>query len=171
MNIFKKLFKYTFFLLGGIILYALMSIIISFITVNKKPYTAQDSETLYIHTNGVHLSIILPVTSVSTSLKEGLNISNNNYAKFGWGDKGFYLNVPTWDDFELKYALGAFFLDNPTFVQQDLYKNNEDFYEAKGSYSPIKTCNTWVNNGLKQSGIKASYWTLLDYGLLHKYKK
>jgi len=55
-------------------------------------------------------------------------------------------------------------------IPQDLYKNHDTFYKAIGSYSPAKTCNTWVNNGFKESGLKASYWTLFDTGLLNKYK-
>ena len=56
-------------------------------------------------------------------------------------------------------------------VPQKLYGANNSFYRANGSYSPIKTCNTWVNDGFKESGLKASYWTLFDFGLLNKYSK
>jgi hypothetical protein len=54
-------------------------------------------------------------------------------------------------------------------IKQHLYGVNNTFYKANGSYSPKKTCNTWVNSGFKQSGLKASYWTLFDFGLLNKY--
>lgn len=50
------------------------------------------------------------------------------------------------------------------------YSNNDDFYESKGSYSVFKTCNTWVNAGFKESGLKACLWTPFDFGLLHKYE-
>lgn len=47
------------------------------------------------------------------------------------------------------------------------YDYNDDFYEANGQYSLFNTCNTWVNTGLKQSGIKASLWTPFDFGLMY----
>ncbi|WP_296622390.1 DUF2459 domain-containing protein [Marivirga sp.] len=50
------------------------------------------------------------------------------------------------------------------------YTSKDDFYRANGSYSFYKTCNSWVNTGFKRSGLKASYWTPFDFGLMNKYK-
>lgn len=49
------------------------------------------------------------------------------------------------------------------------YTATDDFYKAHGSYSLAHTCNTWVNASFKKSGLKASYWTPFDVGLLNKY--
>ena len=40
------------------------------------------------------------------------------------------------------------------------YGKNDAFYEAKGSYSLFYTCNSWVNENLKEVGLKACRWTL-----------
>lgn len=50
------------------------------------------------------------------------------------------------------------------------YTSTDDFYKAKGSYSCFKTCNSWVNTGFKESGLKACLWTPFDFGLMNKYK-
>jgi uncharacterized protein (TIGR02117 family) len=50
------------------------------------------------------------------------------------------------------------------------YSSIDDFYKAKGSYSCLKTCNSWVNIGFKESGLKSSLWTPFDFGLMNKYK-
>jgi len=42
------------------------------------------------------------------------------------------------------------------------YRDDDLFYQANGSYSFIQTCNTWLGTGLRQAGIKISYWTPLD---------
>jgi len=216
MKILKTLLKYTAFLLLSIVLYILFALLLSFITVNENTETTQkDVETIYLHSNGVHLSVILPIKSMSEKLKNNLVLPNNHrYAKFGWGNENFYLNVPTWSDFKFKYAFEAFFLNTPTaihvttnkstrknwvavkvnaeelmkmnsylensfkvntkgnkeIIPQNLYTNYDTFYKAIGSYSPAKTCNTWVNSGFKESGLKASFWTLFDFGLLNKYE-
>ena len=39
------------------------------------------------------------------------------------------------------------------------YTSNDIFYEANGSYSIFKTCNTWSNSILKNSGVKSLLWT------------
>ena len=50
------------------------------------------------------------------------------------------------------------------------YSYIDDFYKAQGSYSCFKTCNTWVNAGFKESGLKSCLWTPFDFGLLHQYE-
>lgn len=50
------------------------------------------------------------------------------------------------------------------------YSVLDDFYKAKGSYSLIKTCNTWVNSGFKYSGLRASLWTPFNFGLINQYQ-
>ena len=47
------------------------------------------------------------------------------------------------------------------------YSNTDNFYQAKGSYSIFKTCNTWANSIFKQSNLQSSVWTAFDFGLMH----
>lgn len=46
----------------------------------------------------------------------------------------------------------------------------DNFYKSKGSYSCFKTCNSWVNIGFKESGLKSCMWTPFDFGLINKHK-
>jgi len=50
------------------------------------------------------------------------------------------------------------------------YDQTDAFYEAIGSYSILKTCNTWANSGLKASNQKACLWTIFDTPIFLKYK-
>lgn len=50
------------------------------------------------------------------------------------------------------------------------YGNDDTFYEAKGTYSLFKTCNTWANNGLKACEKKAALWTPFESGIFYHYK-
>jgi len=70
------------------------------------------------------------------------------------------------------YVLNSFKMINGTekiYLPNDSYSINDNFYKASGSYSLFKTCNSWVNIGFKESGLKACYWTPFDFGLLKKY--
>ncbi|TCD11529.1 TIGR02117 family protein [Pedobacter frigidisoli] len=49
------------------------------------------------------------------------------------------------------------------------YDYGDAFYEAKGSYSILKTCNTWTNSALKACEQKACLWTIFDTPILSKY--
>lgn len=51
------------------------------------------------------------------------------------------------------------------------YGSRDNFYEARGSYTCLYTCNTWINTGLKESNTKACLWTPFDFGVLRIYKK
>ena len=52
---------------------------------------------------------------------------------------------------------------------ESVYGVNDAFYEAEGSYSFLKTCNTWTNSGLKFSGQKCCLWTPFDSGIFYHY--
>lgn len=71
------------------------------------------------------------------------------------------------------YILNTFKLDdngNKIILENKGYTFNDDFYKAKGSYSIIKTCNSWANSALKTSDLKSCYWTPFDFGIINKYK-
>lgn len=52
--------------------------------------------------------------------------------------------------------------ERPVALANSGYGNNDLFYEARGKYSFIETCNTWLGTGLRQAGVKVSYWTPID---------
>jgi len=71
------------------------------------------------------------------------------------------------------YILGSFDQDqngNKMILESKGYSKTDDFYKAKGSYSCFNTCNSWINFGFKESGLKSCYWTPFDFGLMKKYK-
>lgn len=49
------------------------------------------------------------------------------------------------------------------------YTYRDDFYVARGHYTLLKNCNSWVNEGFKESGLTSCLWTPFDFGLLNKY--
>lgn len=56
-------------------------------------------------------------------------------------------------------------------VQGATYTPNRDnFYRAKGNYMFYRTCNSWLNKGLKESDMKGSLWTPFDFGVLRWYE-
>ncbi len=46
------------------------------------------------------------------------------------------------------------------------YGLDDAFYEARGRYSMLKTCNVWVGEGLVQADIKVSRWTPFDWSVV-----
>ncbi len=46
------------------------------------------------------------------------------------------------------------------------FGNADAFYEAKGHYSPITTCNEWLAAHLRAAGLPAGLWSPLPLGLM-----
>lgn len=74
----------------------------------------------------------------------------------------------------VRYILNSFKKDDSgqlIAVQSNVhYDIGDAFYEAKGSYSIFKTCNTWANAALKSCGQRSCLWTIFDTGIFLKYK-
>lgn len=69
---------------------------------------------IYVRTNGVHTDIVLPIKTIVrdwSNIIPASDLHNTNgqfsYMSFGWGDKGFYLDTPTWADLKASTALIA----------------------------------------------------------------
>ncbi|MCP3669466.1 MAG: TIGR02117 family protein [Gammaproteobacteria bacterium] len=45
------------------------------------------------------------------------------------------------------------------------YGKNDAFFEADGRYHPLRTCNQWTGEALRQAGIMAPLWTPFSYSL------
>lgn len=112
----KKLFKYIFIclltLVGSVLTYTAFAYLLSAIKTGK---TAQNEPvTLFVKSNGVHTDIVLPVKHQNIDWSKLFPFhhtkskdSSAKYIAVGWGDKGFYLNTPTWNDLTFSTAFNA----------------------------------------------------------------
>ena len=97
-------------------LYAAAVFTLPKIAVNTEQVaTAGDTIAIYILTNGVHTDIVTPIRQqddwtrtlpIQNTLKKDTTMQ---YAAFGWGDKGFYLDTPTWAELKFSTAFKAAF--------------------------------------------------------------
>ncbi|MCT7560942.1 TIGR02117 family protein [Aliarcobacter butzleri] len=69
---------------------------------------------IFIKSNGVHTDIVLPMKSDIINWSELFPFENTlskstdfSYVGIGWGDKGFYLDTPTWSELKVSTALIA----------------------------------------------------------------
>ena len=84
--------------------------------------------TIWLITNGMHADIVVPVrnnqTDWSCKLPFRHTISQDTtyrYLGMGWGDKGFFLDMPTWDDITFSLAFHAAFWLNSTAIHATYY--------------------------------------------------
>ena len=98
-----------------IIFYLSSAFICARITVNDT-ISKEGNITVYIKSNGVHTDLVIPVKSKKMDWSIVFPYANtkdkdtsSKLLALGWGDKGFYLNTPTWDDLTFSTAYKAMF--------------------------------------------------------------
>jgi len=96
-----------------IALYLGAAFVLSRISVEKEK-TEKEGITLYILTNGVHTDLVMPVRNAQIDWSKEVLFANTKgndtsaqWIAFGWGDKGFYLETPTWADLKFSTAFKA----------------------------------------------------------------
>ncbi|UIE39375.1 DUF2459 domain-containing protein [Leptodesmis sichuanensis] len=170
--------------------------------------------TIYLTSDGFHTNFIVPVETAAYRWQEHLNLeaigktpaASYRYLQFGWGDRRFYMETPSWDQVNPTEALRALFYwrnDSAIFVkghpQVPHYPNEQlkclrlgktdflalmnfinstfqvgadghkqrlgsgqdrdsSFYAAIGSYSILKTCNSWTADGLRVANVNTPLW-------------
>lgn len=114
MKIIKKLLKYIVIFILSLVTYLLIVTLLSFVSVNEDLVENQQEISIYILTNGVHTDIVLPIKNEHHDWSNQLKFEHTKskdttyqYAALGWGDKGFYLETPTWADLKASTAIKA----------------------------------------------------------------
>ncbi|SIT23393.1 TIGR02117 family protein [Chryseobacterium gambrini] len=181
MNVKKMLLliiKAIGIIVGIVVLYVALGYFLPFIEVSAKDDGQKKEIPVYIYTNGVHTDIVMPVKNDVQDWSTKIPFSNTkskstdyNYVGVGWGDKGFYLDTPTWADLKFSTAFkAAFWLSESamhcTFyktmnkgddckkimISKDQYKKLVDFVDAKfdkdqnGNYNLVPTNAVYGND-------------------------
>jgi uncharacterized protein (TIGR02117 family) len=113
----KKSLKYFAFTLLSIIAFLLVYLFAAY-TLSRISLAAENDTPkdipIYIRTNGVHTDIVVPVHHELFDWSKEIKVThtqandtNFSHLALGWGDKGFYLETPTWADLKVSTAFKA----------------------------------------------------------------
>lgn len=141
----KRLFKLTLLLL---LAYAAV-LLVGLIPVNNDFIPAENGIKLHIVSNAVHADIIVPKTNDVVDWTESFHefnfsgdISTESHVAFGWGDRGFFLETETWDDFKLSTAANALLLPSRSclhvsFTRPEYFSNTTSVVVSKEQYEKL----------------------------------
>lgn len=193
--------------------YGLGAVAGALIPVNAAWHQAASGVRVYVIDNGVHTDLVLPVTAEGVDwrdLVKPVDLADpaqaaRSHLSFGWGNRDFYLNTPSWSAISPRLAFGALFgggrtvlhvahLAEPrvgphirsvilgpdeyrrlaayvraTFAEGPSmhgYGGDDAFYEARGGYNAVDTCNQWTAGALRAAGVKMGFWTPLPVGVM-----
>jgi uncharacterized protein (TIGR02117 family) len=91
--------------------------------VTPRKWTFSQTEpcefTVYVSSDGFHTNFFVPVETTAYRWQEQLNLNQVGgdaqtfrYLQFGWGDRGFFVETPTWEQVSATNALRALFAPN-----------------------------------------------------------
>ena len=138
MKILKKLLKYFAIFILSLFAYLLIVTLLSFVSVNEDVTVNQEEIPIYILTNGVHTDIVLPIKNEHHDWSSQLKFEHTKskdttyqYVALGWGDKGFYLETPTWADLKASTAIKAASGLSTSAMHVTFYKNLKENQTCK----------------------------------------
>lgn len=118
--------------IAAILLYLFLGYFLPFIPVQAEATPEPKVIRGFIKTNGMHTDVVVPVKSTYIDWSEKFPFENTlsksenyRYLSIGWGDKGFYLNTPTWADLKFSTAFKAAFWLGDAAVHATYYDKIE----------------------------------------------
>ncbi|MFT5303935.1 MAG: hypothetical protein ACI814_004757 [Mariniblastus sp.] len=203
-------------LLVGVLGLYLVFVLLGLIPVNNDFAETEDGIEIFVYSGAFHSDIVLPMSNSMVDWRAELppnpfkvDHPQATHMAFGWGDRGFYINTPTWADLKVSTAANALLVPSPTVMHVSLafepeanaspefksvkistdqyltlvqfisdsfakdpagklqriedssYGDFDAFYIGSGNYHAFRTCNCWVGQALKATGIKTGWFTPL----------
>jgi uncharacterized protein (TIGR02117 family) len=127
----RKILKYIGYTLltivSLILIYLGCAWALSRLTVSAESNTVHQV-TIYIKSGPVHTDLLLPVKTTYKDWSQSILYKDTrtgdtafDFVAFGWGDKGFYLETPTWGDLKASTAFKAAFWLSSSAVHTTYY--------------------------------------------------
>ena len=106
-------------------LYFLLAFLLSWLPKHRHYTNSENGFEVYVMSNGVHVDFVLLIDQLPAEWLKNIDMNEYGFTKeqatylgFGWGDRGFYLNTPTWAELKFSTAVNALFLPSPAFLQK-----------------------------------------------------
>jgi uncharacterized protein (TIGR02117 family) len=146
MKLTGRIFKYCGITLGIIlelfvgficfyVFLALWGMIVHFGT-NSKTGDVQ----VFVRSNGVHTDICMPVQTANFNwlkilpMTDFSDTTNREYVAIGWGDKGFFMDTPTWSELKVSTACSAMLMPSPTAMHVEYLDISETSETLKSTF-------------------------------------
>jgi len=97
--------------------------LVGLIPVNNEFEPTPDGVEIVLISTAIHADIILPIETETVDWRTvfppehfSANVSKATHVAIGWGDQGFYIHTPTWNDLEASTAANAMFWPSDSCV-------------------------------------------------------
>lgn len=190
-----------------LLLYAAAGLVGGLLPANRDWRPPADGVTIWVEANGIHTGLVLPKVAAGIDWRSRVPAADlrdprygaYDHVVFGWGERTFYLETPTWADVRPRTVLAAGVGSDRTLMHVEHvprpragwdvrpvvlrpteyralarsiaasfapraralpgYGSSDVFYEARGRYDAISTCNAWTGATLRSAGVRVGAWT------------
>lgn len=162
LGILKFLFRSSLIVLGVGLVYVAIAVLLSVIPTSSNISMNTNGVTIFVNSNGLHTDIIVPSKNTVTDWWNFFDKRHfrhkarpeYEYLAFGWGDRDFYINTPTEDDFELGTALKALFLPSTSVMHVSVRTKpveTEKCRKIKISKEMYRQLTTYILSSMKRN--------------------
>ncbi len=130
-----KRYRWVMLLLAPVLTYLAAAMIGSLMPENADWNQPPDGVEIYIADNGVHTGLILPASADGIDLSQTFRPTDlpdskdaGQWLMFGWGDRDFFLNTPTWSAVRPKTVVTALFGSSGALLHVDHLARPENAY-------------------------------------------
>ncbi|MEM1070789.1 MAG: TIGR02117 family protein [Planctomycetota bacterium] len=127
-------------------------ILVGLIPTNNDFVPPDNGVEVTIVSNPVHADIVVPISNDQYDWRSFIDFSqfpgdtdNATHIAFGWGDKGFYLNTPTWSDLRASTVANALLTNSPCCMHVQL---------MRFSKPPVNSKQVTISNSQYQTLIR-----------------
>lgn len=116
--------------------YFVSSSVLMRLPANRKQLRPEQGVKIYVVSNGIHVDLVLPVRTEAPHAEADWSDKfpkadfkdvgdEHQWIGIGWGDRGFYLDTPTWAELKPSTALKAMFYLSSTVMHVKYFKTAE----------------------------------------------
>lgn len=123
--------RYSFYAMAAYLMIALVGLI----PVNNHFTPTPDGIEIFVISNAVHADIVVPINAGAIDWRRRFpetlfrgNTAYATHAAIGWGDRGFFLETPTWSDLKMTTAANALLVPSQSCLH--VYLTNPQFLTA-----------------------------------------
>ncbi len=143
MRTFWRYFKWLLLgILGLILLYIIVALIGSLWTTNPKAEACdQKTHEVFITTGGIHLDIVVPVKDLPANLiHTSFQNDTTTHVAYGWGERNFYLETPTWGDLTFENGAKALLVSSEPIMHITRY------FKPRDAWKRLELCEEAMNS-------------------------
>jgi uncharacterized protein (TIGR02117 family) len=119
-----------------LMLYLLVAIILGITPVNRGYLPPEEGIEIFVASNGLHTDFVVPVRTTQQDWTAKVPLDHfegadttARYISFGWGDKAFYIETPTWEDLTVTRALKSLFWPTAAAMHSEYFAGEPRVYQ------------------------------------------